>query len=904
MEKASLFEHNEIGYKKLCDMLQYTKTATINHATGTGKSFIALKYLYNNRDKKYLYIAPTYPIIEQLMNSCYKIGITPEELNVDTMIYRNLLAENMDSLYQKYDGIIFDEYHRTGAPETYRQIKRLKLNLMEHKDDKKFIGLTATPIRYLDNERNMTEEIFDNNVASTLSLSEAMIQELLPIPKYINSRIACIQEAERTLKRVKKLAPGDERTELYKRTSKVVKKTNNDDIGFNETFKRYINKKEGKYIVFCQNKIKLAEYMGKSNEWFKGFEDIHKYEVHSWQRKEENQKQLDEFNKNNKGFSLLFCVDILNEGVHVDDIDGVILLRRTSSPIIYFQQIGRALSFSGRNKQITIFDMVNNFGNHNAIDAIYNEYEETIRQKIIDNPKNKEKYEELLGRFSIMDETKDIIKELSYINSQVTTEKIIQSKINFAIRELTNYVEAGGKLIFDNEIAKEQYIYISKYPEYVNDEQFQKLVDLKIILPEAINMTMEERKTMLKGYTSFYEKMADSNNVKLKEFFDFIVANERRPDINSKDENEKELAQQFIKILPRMKQKQIPFIAGVLDKYGIKYEPYEKAILDKRITSEDLDKIIKDSSGYGELHIKLPEHYKKAIELITIKYTLKRSDELFEILEKNDEIIKEERAKVEQARFEKLMGIVDVVSANAEIPEKQLMTKLKNDCDYDNLSRGDQSVIKSRYSELKKQQFQGFIKNKESSDVSTFCKKIKNGNAQYLQSFETMLQGDIKLNYTLNSVLEFMITHNGKMPDLNSKDKNEQQLAEKMKQYKENGSIDPRFDNIGEEMGSSLYNPSRILYGIITKNYENAKSKQTVLKCVQFFQKNGRRPLNNSTDDDERKLAIEFQENCVNSMGAEQVSSINRLFNSRNSLKNACSQYIKNMKSKEEREEK
>lgn len=59
-------------------------------------------------------------------------------------------------LYKKYDGIIFDEYHRTGARETYKKIKQLKLNLQKSDDSKKFIGLTATPVRYLDDERNMT----------------------------------------------------------------------------------------------------------------------------------------------------------------------------------------------------------------------------------------------------------------------------------------------------------------------------------------------------------------------------------------------------------------------------------------------------------------------------------------------------------------------------------------------------------------------------------------------------------------------------------------------------------------------------------------------------------------------------------------------------------------------------
>ena len=35
---------------------------------------------------------------------------------------------------------------------------------------------------------------------------------------------------------------------------------------------------------------------------------------------------------------------MFNEGIHVADVDGVILFRPTISPIIYKQQIGRALS--------------------------------------------------------------------------------------------------------------------------------------------------------------------------------------------------------------------------------------------------------------------------------------------------------------------------------------------------------------------------------------------------------------------------------------------------------------------------------------------------------------------------------------------------------------------------------
>ena len=74
---------------------------------------------------------------------------------------------------------------------------------------------------------------------------------------------------------------------------------------------------------------------------------------------------------------LLFCIDMLNEGVHVDDIDGVILLRPTISPIIYKQQIGRALSASSRSGAV-IFDIVNNFENLYSISAVEDEMQVAV----------------------------------------------------------------------------------------------------------------------------------------------------------------------------------------------------------------------------------------------------------------------------------------------------------------------------------------------------------------------------------------------------------------------------------------------------------------------------------------------------------------------------------------------
>ena len=63
---------------------------------------------------------------------------------------------------------------------------------------------------------------------------------------------------------------------------------------------------------------------------------------------------------------------MLNEGVHIEDVSGVILLRPTVSPIIYKQQIGRALSAS-KTTNAVIFDIVNNIDNLYSIDEIREE---------------------------------------------------------------------------------------------------------------------------------------------------------------------------------------------------------------------------------------------------------------------------------------------------------------------------------------------------------------------------------------------------------------------------------------------------------------------------------------------------------------------------------------------------
>ncbi|HQM02996.1 MAG TPA: helicase-related protein, partial [Ruminococcus flavefaciens] len=136
--------------------------------------------------------------------------------------------------------------------------------------------------------------------------------------------------------------------------------------------------RSGKYIVFCANLEHMQDMMDKAKEWFRKVDKKpHIYSVYS--DDPTASKSFAEFKNDNDDthLKLLYCIDALNEGVHVPDISGVILLRPTISPIIYKQQIGRALSAS-KSRNPVIFDIVNNIENLYSIDAIEEEMQVAI----------------------------------------------------------------------------------------------------------------------------------------------------------------------------------------------------------------------------------------------------------------------------------------------------------------------------------------------------------------------------------------------------------------------------------------------------------------------------------------------------------------------------------------------
>lgn len=56
---------------------------------------------------------------------------------------------------------------------------------------------------------------------------------------------------------------------------------------------------------------------------------------------------------------VLYCINQLNEAVHIKGIDAIVMVRPTKSPIIFHQQLGRVLSSGGNQTPLVLFDLCN-----------------------------------------------------------------------------------------------------------------------------------------------------------------------------------------------------------------------------------------------------------------------------------------------------------------------------------------------------------------------------------------------------------------------------------------------------------------------------------------------------------------------------------------------------------------
>lgn len=657
----SLFPHNEDGYQKLVAGLAEYPLAFLEHATGTGKSFILLKYLYNKmRKKRILFVSMHDEMFGQLFNEQMpSLGMKKEDFTkFDTLIYPNLMKKDMKEIIANYDCIVFDEAHHCGADKWGEKIMELK-QLVLATPGRQMIGATATGIRYLDDYMDVSEVFFDGHTISRLPVSTSILKNLLPAPFYINSMRSCEENFERITKKLKKVPKTKETIELVQKLETIHQKIAEEN-SVKSTLEKYKVKPGEKYIVFCKDINDLKQKRKEAENWFKDIGPIKTFAAHSGQKKVQNMAEIEAFSQKRDEVSLMFAVDIFNEGFHIDGVDGILMFRKTKSPIVYFQQIGRALSFSARKKQIKIFDFVNNFAENDVISELYKEVIAEAKRLIKEHPENKELYEEILQRFQIIDETTQILDELKEIEKTIDENYIMKNGIENAIMKLEEYRHFYPKTNFKIEITRNRinreyigaYNYICRMEEYLTQEQMDRLQKLEIDFSKMINLSKEERSTLLEGYNTFYEL----KEAKFRKFIDAYIAFyqrfHRRPE-NHNTKEEQELYQEYRFYLETLPSKKIKKIMSQFPERAT----VEEIILtggypEKEEIVKYLEKIrtkIENKEALDNVELKV---FKKISRTISLKDTeligfLKNIDEINLKLERAIEVITEYKKKVD-----------------------------------------------------------------------------------------------------------------------------------------------------------------------------------------------------------------------------------------------------------------
>lgn len=511
-EKLDLFPHNKRAYDAALHLMEETGKAAVIHPTGTGKSFIAFKLAEEHPDSRILWLAPSEYIFKTQVENMRKVldgsetdkdaAVQEITANVLFLTYTKLMMNenDIDSFLPEY--IVLDEFHRCGAPEWGNSVQKL----IAAYPNAKLLGLSATNIRYLDNQRNMAEELFDGCVASEMTLGEAIAQKILPAPTYVLSMYSYQEEVKHLAKRVE----AERNQALKKENEKLIeelRRTLEQAEGLEQVFARHMKQKGGKYLVFCASKEHMADMVERSKEWFRLVDaNPHLYAVY-YDNPESSKAFADFKADDSEHLRLLFCIDMLNEGVHVENIDGVILLRPTVSPILYLQQIGRALNTGKEvSKKPVIFDIVNNFDSLYTVDALKADFENAITQ-IPCTREEKSKFQE---RFKIVDELRDCRKIFAQLNHNlsasweiyyVAAKAYYEAHGNLTVTK--SYVTASG-LNLGSWLMTQRRVYAGNVAGNLSAEQIARLDAIGMVWEGANEQKFKTGLAELTNYCKVY----------------------------------------------------------------------------------------------------------------------------------------------------------------------------------------------------------------------------------------------------------------------------------------------------------------------------------------------------------------------------------------------------------------
>lgn len=655
--RTILLSHNKTAYQKVMRAFESADRTCVVHPTGTGKSYLiaAVSESFN----RVLILGPNTFVLDQVHSVLEWRDKATDAGKVEYMTYTLLMYK--EQIPTGYDLICLDEFHRAGAPEWGDAVDRL----LEANPQAKVLGTTATPIRFLDDNRDMADELFGGNIASYMTLKDAWDRDILATPRFVTG----LFEFDKVTADIEERISKSQRIDAKEKKVRLTRVNNlrldwERSQGMPQIIRKHIDKDARRIIVFCGNIEKLKEMEQTVRGWFQkaGIRVASVYQMHAYMPDNELKSAMDGFESDDfgeGGVKLMMSVNMLNEGVHIPRVNAVILLRTTSSKIIYLQQIGRCLTAEKKDKPI-ILDMVDNITTTNIVHDIKEGFDWYEHQQLKDD----EEHEPSQPKdFVVYDYTLGIRQAID----KLVPVEFVRMSYDERITMLRTFCEKNGRLPLrkDNEIDEHRnYVTICKiYPDseelleirrkYASNfcietedrmKQLLAFVEDNDRLPkkkgeydEYLNFQIlcrrhkEHPDERLQALIDKYRQKDISNKELLQQLLDFVKENDRLPTFcdNPSSEERKlyRLVCERIKNLPEVKEL---------------WKQYCKSL---RISYEERVAMLQDFvAKNGRLPGKYDEEYKNLAQLQRINKK-KNDPVLNELFEKYSMIMTTEQLK-------------------------------------------------------------------------------------------------------------------------------------------------------------------------------------------------------------------------------------------------------------------
>ena len=320
--------------------------ALVQAATGIGKTYLAafdsLKF------KRVLFVAHREEILQQAQRSFANVRpqassgfFNQQEKNTTAeLVFASVASLGKEKYLQKkyfapeaFDYLVIDEFHHA-VNEQY-------LRIIEYFKPKFLLGLTATPDR-LDGRSIFA--LCDYNVPFELSLQEAIVKGML-VPFHYYGIYDSTDYSGLSF-------VGGHYAEVDLNTLYLENKKRYDLI-----YKHYCKHPAQRALGFCCSR-KHAEAMAEAF-CKRGVRAAAVYSGAQGEYALERETALQQLKEGQ--LQVIFSVDMFNEGVDVPNVDMVLFLRPTESPIVFLQQLGRGLRKSKGKEYLTVLDFIGNY---------------------------------------------------------------------------------------------------------------------------------------------------------------------------------------------------------------------------------------------------------------------------------------------------------------------------------------------------------------------------------------------------------------------------------------------------------------------------------------------------------------------------------------------------------------